>query len=467
MGFHLLIMAGRAHAALLWLTVASIVFYSWWEPSHLPVLLGTVVGNYWLGETLRAGSGTGKAGGRLMLGLGVAANLAVLGLFKYSAFFVNEVTSLGGIDYTMRAFVLPLGISFYTFQQIAYLVDCAQKKAAASSFTEYLLFVAFFPQLIAGPIVHHGDVLPQFRTILEDRVNAANFARGLSFFVIGLFKKVVIADDMAVRADLLFADPTAMAGAGFLDAWTGVLAYTLQLYFDFSGYSDMAIGLALMCGIRIPYNFDSPYKATSIIDFWRRWHMTLSRFLRDYLYIPLGGNRKGPIRRYMNLFLTMLLGGFWHGANWTFLIWGTLHGTYLIINHGWMALRERLGLTWDDDALLPKLAARSITLVAVMIAWVFFRATSVGDAMDILTGMAGLNGLGTLRGSLLVGIALMAAAWVLPNSQEIVDGVAKASGRLSSLRWQPSPVWAAALAACFLLAVSQMTNVSAFIYFQF
>ena len=455
--------SGRDRAAILWLLVASLAFYSWWEPAHLPLLVGTILFNYWLGAVLQSRFHAGGSGSRLPLALGVGVNLALLGAFKYSAFVLNEAATLAGLDFTMRAMVLPLGISFFTFQQIAYLVDSARGRAAPSSFVEYALFVAYFPQLIAGPIVHHSEVLHQFRTILSDRINSENFARGLSFLYIGLFKKVVVADNLAKIADPLFAGPGGWMSASAIEAWTGTLAYTFQIYFDFSGYSDMAIGLALMCGIRLPYNFDSPYKAVSIIDFWRRWHMTLSRFLRDYLYVSLGGNRRGRARRYVNLMITMLLGGLWHGANWTFLVWGAIHGFYLIVNHVPRALRPRLGLPAVDN-FATRALARTLTLLAVMLAWVFFRAPSLEGAFDILLALGGANGLGSPSASIAV-VTLVAVAWTLPNSQEFVDDARKV-GR-SPLRWRPNGVVAAALAGCLILSISQMSKVSAFIYFQF
>jgi alginate O-acetyltransferase complex protein AlgI len=463
LGFYLFVRAGMAKAAISWLLLASFFFYGWWEPAYLPLLAATILFNYYFGMVLQASAQRGAPNLSLFLAFGVAVNLALLIAVKYLAFFANEAAAATGFDFAMRTIVLPLGISFYTFQQIAYLIDSARKRAAPSSFIEYALFVAFFPQLIAGPIVHHSDVLGQFRSILANRVNAENFSRGLSFFSIGLFKKVIVADNLAPIADRLFDRPDAWASATAVEAWGGVLAYTFQIYFDFSGYSDMAIGLGLMFGIRFVYNFASPYKATSIIDFWRRWHITLSRFLRDYLYFSLGGNRRGPTRRYVNLFLTMLIGGLWHGANWTFLVWGALHGAFLIVNHGWRAMRVRMGWT-REFGLAGLLAARTVTLIAVMLAWVFFRAPSLQASGEILASAVGAHGLGAPQPELAIAL-LIPLVWLLPNSQEFVDG--PGDRNWLTVRWKPNYVTATALAACLFLSFSQMSKVSAFIYFQF
>ena len=288
--------------------------------------------------------------------------------------------------------MLPLGISFFTFQKIAYLVDAYRGEVRAGGFLSFALFVTFFPQLIAGPIVHHSEVIPQFGQKSTYRPNLDNLSMGIGIFVLGLAKKTVLADSIATYATPVFRAAQAGADPTLFEAWGGALAYTFQLYFDFSGYSDMAIGLALMFNIRLPINFNSPYKATNIIDFWRRWHITLSRFLRDYLYIPLGGNRHGVARRYANLMLTMLLGGLWHGAGWTFIVWGGLHGIFLVINHFWHALGVGSATTSGARPGSDGSAARTITFLAVMVAWVFFRAEDFDAATRILAGMAGLNG---------------------------------------------------------------------------
>ena len=332
---------GLAHlmgrrTALAWLIVSSLVFYGFWNPPYLALLVGSIAGNYFLGQTLA------RRASKPLLGLGVAFNLGLIAYFKYADFFIGNAGTLFGAELPAADIVLPLAISFFTFQQIAFLVDVYQGKVDDPDFLHYALFVSFFPQLIAGPIVHHSEVIPQFRSEKAFHPNWSGLWAGLAIFLVGLQKKIVLADGIAAYANSVF-DGAAATAPTFFPAWIGALAYTFQLYFDFSGYTDMAIGLALIFGITLPLNFDSPYKAVNIIDFWRRWHMTLARFLRVYLYVPLGGNRKGQPRRYVNLMVTMLLGGLWHGASWTFVFWGGLHGAYLAINHAWHALRRRMG----------------------------------------------------------------------------------------------------------------------------
>src|SRR6516225_3390946 len=324
--------AARRHstrAGIMVLVAASLVFYGAWRPIYL-LLFGSSVGiNFLLGIAME------NPQARRAVGMcGVALNLAVLGFFKYANFLLDSLRDVIGAPLPHLDVILPLGISFFTFQQIAYLVDVMRGAKVERDIVSFTLFVSFFPQLIAGPLVHHAEMIPQFKRERLGR-STSLAAQGWAVFVAGLFKKVAIADNLAQFANPLFAQVDVGGSVPTEWAWLAILAYSLQIYFDFSGYSDMAIGLALMFGIRLPVNFRSPYKATSIIEFWRRWHITLSRFLRDYLYIPLGGNRFGVGRRYINLMLTMLLGGLWHGAGWTFLIWGGLHGLYLVVNHQW------------------------------------------------------------------------------------------------------------------------------------
>ncbi len=390
--FYFLVHRGQQSTALYWLVLASLFFYGWWRPVYLWLIVGSVLFNYAIGNVLTSKTLSRRVR-RTALWFGVAANLASIGYFKYANFFVENVNALLGTSYHLDTILLPLAISFFTFQQIAYLVDAWRGETEEHNFRNYALFVTFFPQLIAGPIVHHKEMLPQFMQRDASHFSSSNLIVGLSIFAIGLFKKVVIADGVAPYSDAVFGMAKAGETIHLLEAWTGAIAYTLQLYFDFSGYSDMAIGIARMFGIRLPVNFNSPYKALNIIDFWRRWHMTLSRFLRDYLYFALGGNRKGPTRRHINLMTTMLLGGLWHGAGWTFVIWGGLHGIYLIINHAWRGLRQKLGYDLSRSTLPGRLAARTITLLAVIVAWVYFRAEDLASAHNILAGMAGLNGI--------------------------------------------------------------------------
>jgi D-alanyl-lipoteichoic acid acyltransferase DltB (MBOAT superfamily) len=355
----------------------SFIFYAWWNPRDLVIIAASILMNYALGLILR-GRPTGARHARVVLTIGIAANLLALAYFKYANFLLYNVDALSGRHFSPLHIVLPLGISFFTFTQIAFLVDAYQGKARELGFFRYCLFVAFFPHLIAGPIVHHSELMPQFGTKGAKRWTPTNVDIGIAFLSLGLLKKVILADSCAPWADQVF---NAARSVSFFDAWRGAIAYTLQLYFDFSGYSDMAIGLAMMFNIRLPDNFDSPYKAVSIVDFWRRWHMTLSRFLRDYLYIPLGGNRKGEARRRLNLLITMLLGGIWHGAGWTFAIWGAYHGLLLTLNHLW----------FNRHRSLPLPMARLLTFLAVIVGWVFFRSRDLPTAADRLRSMAAIG----------------------------------------------------------------------------
>lgn len=394
--FHLLSRRGQATYAISALIVASLVFYGWWEPSYLLLILASIAFNFCISEALVRSALVKKPRRKCLLWFGIVVNLGALGWFKYAHFLVDSGNTVLGTDMHVQRIILPLAISFFTFQQIAYLVDTYRARTHERSFLHYALFVTFFPQLIAGPIVHHKEMLPQFAKQVGG-LKLQNLIIGLTIFFLGLFKKVIIADGVSPYSDTVFA----MAANGdtltFLESWAGALAYSIQLYFDFSGYSDMAIGLARMFGVRLPLNFNSPYKSRNIIEFWRRWHMTLSRFLRDYLYFALGGNRHGAARTYANLMIVMLLGGLWHGAGWTFVLWGALHGFYLLINHAWqhaMAIRcvARPVAVNAMGKLAAAVVSHALTLIAVVVAWVLFRAESVDIAARVLAGMAGLNG---------------------------------------------------------------------------
>jgi len=378
--------------ARVWLSGASLFFYGWWNPVYLLLIVTSIIFNFYCAQALQrydaVSSYLGTAPSkRTILILGLAFNLGVLGYFKYFMFLVRNVNDLTGAAFDVPHIILPLAISFFTFQKIAYLVDSYRGKAREDSFLNFLLFVSFFPQLIAGPIVHYSELLPQLREQRIYRFNARNFADGASFFLLGLAKKVVLADAFATYSDPGFVGAAQGGSLDFTAGWVAALSYALQLYFDFSGYCDMAIGLALMLNIQLPLNFRSPYKAASIIEFWRRWHMTLSRFLREYVYIPLGGNRRGRVRRYANLMATMLIGGAWHGANWTFVVWGGLHGAYLGINHLWTEIRGPVTPRAATTAM-----ARGLTLLCVIVAWVIFRADSLRSAGAVYAGMLGVHG---------------------------------------------------------------------------
>ncbi|MCX7099405.1 MAG: MBOAT family protein, partial [Methylococcales bacterium] len=379
------------YLASLWLAAASLFFYGWWDARYVGLLMGSIALNYGAGYLIGHQLKSSHKPQALLI-CAIVANLLLLGYFKYANFFVQNINDLVGTTlFSTLEIILPLGISFFTFTQIAFLVDTYQGKVKEFNFVHYTLFVTYFPHLIAGPVLHHKEMMPQFASRNTCNINGYNVACGLTIFVLGLGKKVLVADTMADYASPVFNFVASGGQAMLFEAWVGALAYTLQLYFDFSAYSDMAIGLSLMFNVRLPMNFNSPYKATSIIEFWRCWHMTLSRFLRDYLYIPLGGSHNGTGQRYLNLMITMLLGGLWHGAGWTFIIWGGLHGVYLIINHSWRKLKEVSG--WGDGGTCARIAAGALTFIAVVVGWVFFRADCFGSAITLLKGMVGLNGL--------------------------------------------------------------------------
>ena len=357
------------------LVLASLFFYSWWNIAYLPLILVSMLVNYTVGRELAQHTQKRRVySPKKLLAAGVFFNLGLLGYFKYSDFFIMNVNRAFDGHISLLNLALPLAISFYTFQQIAYLVDSYRNETKEYDFLNYAVFVTFFPQLIAGPIVHHAEMMPQFAQLKNKVKNYYNISLGLFIFSMGLFKKVVIADTFAIWATKGFDVAPQL---NMLEAWATSLSYTFQLYFDFSGYTDMAIGIALLFNIKLPINFFSPYKATSIQDFWRRWHMTLSRFLKDYLYIPLGGNRKGEIRTYTNLFTTFLLGGIWHGAGWTFVLWGALHGFALVIHRVWQKLGFKMNIV----------LAWFITFNFINITWVFFRASSFDSAIKVLKGM--------------------------------------------------------------------------------
>ncbi len=336
--------------------------------------------NYTLGNSLNENLSEVRVSKKVLLAIGIIANLLLLGYFKYMDFFINNFNTLFDGNIPMLHLALPLAISFFTFQQIAYLVDSYRAETKEYDFLNYSLFVTFFPQLIAGPIVHHKEMMPQFASRWNLVKNYKNIAVGFFIFSVGLFKKVIIADQFALWATAGFDKAETLT---MIEGWVTSLSYTFQLYFDFSGYTDMAIGAALLFNIKLPINFNSPYKAKDIQDFWRRWHITLSRFLKDYIYIPLGGNRKGSFRTYSNLMATFILGGLWHGAGWTFIFWGFLHGAALVIHRAW----KNLGFTMN--AIL----AWFITFNFINITWVFFRAKEWDDAIKVLKAMFGFSGI--------------------------------------------------------------------------
>ncbi len=370
-------LVGRSTAGAV-LLLSSFFFYGYWRPDYLWIFCLSIVGNFGIGLAIQR---VPQRFRRPTLFAGLGANLALLAYFKYSGFIAWNVAALvgGKSDWAVE---LPLGISFFTFQQIAYLIDVYKDKQMGGGILEYALFVNFFPQLIAGPLVHHKELIPQLGQQLAPAARKDRFIRGCTYFTIGLFKKVVLADQAAALANPIFQRIGEGGGITGSEAWLGAIAYTFQIYLDFSAYSEMAIGSGLMFGFQMPRNFYFPYFSLNIVDFWRRWHITLSRFLRDYLYIPLGGNRNGPHKQKVNLMTTMLLGGLWHGAGWNFVAWGGLHGLYLIGNH---TFRERVPFR------LPRPLAWALTFVAVVVAWVFFRAEGLSDALAYLKQMGSFS----------------------------------------------------------------------------
>ncbi len=438
----------KLKGAIAFLLVSSLFFYGYWEPAYLPVLVGSIVVNYLLGQRIQRATPYGRQA-RWLMWIGIAIDLGLLGYYKYAGFFVANLNGLIGAQLPNPTIALPLAISFYSFTQIAYLIDAYRGEAHDYDPIVYGLFITFFPQLIAGPILRHDQLIPELEQKRIFVFSQRNLTIGVTIFILGLAKKVLIADTLSPWVAASFDQS---ATASFYQAWFGALAYTLQLYFDFSGYSDMAVGLGRMFNVQIPINFNSPYQARSIADFWRRWHITLSDFLRDYLYIPLGGNRNGELRRYINLVVTMLLGGLWHGAGWTFVAWGGLHGVYLVVRQLWA--RGRL---WSPDWL-----GRGVTFVAVVMAWVLFRATEFGQAQDLLFAMIGGRG---FEVSLALPIAvwmralgilgLLFVVWFAPNTQAIAQ------------QFQPTGRWAIVLGAIGALTFMAMSQPSEFLYFQF
>ncbi|MFB2922223.1 MBOAT family O-acyltransferase [Aerosakkonema funiforme] len=459
-------------AAAIWLFIASLAFYGYWNVAYVPLLLISMLFNYQMGRQLYLAKENSKKA-RILIWVGVGLNLLFLGYYKYANFFITSLNDLVNAHLIAPNITLPLAISFFTFTQSAYLVDAYRGETKNYNFLTYSLFVLFFPHLIAGPIVRHDELVPQFEQLRNYVFSHKNMAMGITLFTLGLAKKVLIADNLSPWVAPIFAHAS---NCTIIEAWVGALSYTFQLYFDFSGYSDMAIGLGWMMNIDLPINFNSPYKATSIIDFWRRWHITLSNFLRDYLYIPLGGNRRGELRRYTNLLITMLLGGLWHGAGWTFVVWGGLHGLFLIINHAWRKL----------NIPLPKILAWALTFFAVVISWVFFRAHTIHDGIEMVKTMLGIEPLvlpvayksflgwlslfgAQFKGwqqlpylpplggqkSIFVLAGLILGVVLLPNTQEIIKWI------------KPTVLWALLVGSLAVLCLVSLNRVSEFLYFQF
>ncbi len=455
-------------AAKTWLVLVSLFFYGYWNPIYIPLIAGSILFNYVVGSSLiRKSSFLAPSGS--MLAVGIAGNLCLLAYFKYMDFFITNINALSSLNLKLLHIALPLGISFLTFTQVAYLADAAKGRVREHGFLDYSLFVAFFPRLLVGPIVRYREIMPQFDTLRNKLLNYKYIAQGLTLLFLGLFKKVILADRLADWANPGFDTAVSLT---FFEAWITSLSYTLQLYFDFSGYTDMALGASLLFNVKLPINFNSPYRSLTIQEFWRRWHMTLSRFIRDYIYIPLGGSRSSELRTVLNILVAFFLVGLWHGAGWTFVFWGFLHGCALVIFRFWQKTPFKL----------PRLVSWFITFNFVNAAWVFFRAHSFPDALKVLKGMAGLTGvilpertahfLSALKGyGIQFGEMLPTVRWdgkiflyfvasfllaiLFRNSVEIIQ------------KLKPSWRTAAALSLILVYAILNLSKTNEFIYFNF
>jgi D-alanyl-lipoteichoic acid acyltransferase DltB (MBOAT superfamily) len=509
-GFYVLLRQFAGPRAVLGLLLsASLLFYAWWNPVYLPVLCGIAVFNFLVARSITAQRSAGRTSWiRLLLIFGIAVDLLVLGYFKYTDFLIDTANTLVRTDFLLQHIILPLGISFFTFQKIAYLVDSARGKVAEHDFLEYCFFVMFFPQLLAGPITHHSEIFSQIKGPRAFAIKPSNLVLGLTIFVIGLFKKVVLADNFAPYVSSVYDAAIAGQTLDFFTAWQGAIAFKFQLYFDFSGYSEMALGAARLFGIQLPLNFNSPYRALNVVDFWRRWHMTLSRWLRDYVYIPLGGSRCSTGRLYFNLMVTLALSGLWHGAAWHFVFWGSLQGGAMVMNHAWRRVWRPINAWWSNTV------SRLVTFFGLTMVLVTHRAPSMDVALRVYRGMfnlpaawhdalgplaAGLGWLGVRfdgppvsadqQGLVLWLIFWLALLWFLPNTHQMLARWQPASNygvvergrdppllarapslsRLwpERLEWRPNAAAAVFAGVLAALAFLNLQHVSEFLYFRY
>ena len=503
LGYQLLSYAGR-RALLVWLAITSLFFYGYWNPKYLLLLTSSILLNFIFSQFIGRETSDERSRSRSLI-TAITANLLLLMWFKYLFPLLGFFTEHGWINHGFGDVLLPLGISFFTFTQIAYLIDLRQGVAKKQDLLTYTVFVTFFPHLIAGPIIHPREIMPQLE---EDRIGGLkvyDLSLGFSWFVLGLAKKVLIADRVAPLANALYDHTTAF---GFTATWLGCLCYALQLYFDFSGYSDMALGLARMFSIQFPLNFDSPYKSSSVIVFWTRWHMTLSRYLAEYLYTPILRNvnsrrmdagkkvsRKAQATLggfvpmvFYPLMMTMFIAGVWHGAGMQFIMFGVLHGAYLVVNHAWRLFTPK-GHPLHNK--LPKPVSVFITFIAVLVGQVFFRANGMKDALYVLATMMGLHGTGSSFAAnfwiqeigrdsqflksptpaALVVTGCFFIVWGLPNTQEILGQISGEEVRLPSLlpnlNWRPTILWSLSLAVLFFISMVMLNSNAKFLYFQF
>lgn len=493
--------------ALGWVIAASLFFYGWWRPLNVLIIAPSVLINFMLARLMqRLRKQENRKAALTLLALGIAFNVAFLGYFKYSNFFVNSINDAFGTRLFLAKVILPLGISFITFQKIAFLVDVQAGRVESFTLQEYCLFVLFFPQLIAGPIVHYREMMPQFQRT-SCRFEKDNIAVGVTLFAFGLFEKVFLADSIAFFVTPLYDKAASGSSTALIPAWVAAIGFTLQIYFDFAGYTDMALGAARLFGIKLPPNFNSPLRATSIIDFWQRWHMTLTRFLTAYIYNPLTlwltrrrvaagrpgfGGRNKSMGAFLELLLfptllTMFVAGLWHGAGYTFIVWGVLHGVFLAVNHGWRQWGTKL---WRDKATYARFmqpAGFIITFCCVAASMVIFRAVNLKTATHLLQGMLGLHGIGLsgLRGSFAGGLKTVALwsgasaflALVCPNTLQILSRFEPALGWKPSLydvkrpqprvQWRPSLAWAVATSVIVTIGILHLGGRSEFLYWQF
>jgi alginate O-acetyltransferase complex protein AlgI len=493
------------------LLVASIFFYAWWNPVYVPLLLGLAVFNFVVARGITAYREAGRADRvSLLLTFGIVVDLMVLGYFKYTDFFIETANVLFQTNFVLQHILLPLGISFFTFQKIAYLVDASRGEVAGHDLLEYCFFVMFFPQLLAGPITHHSEIFSQIKDPWAFAVKPSNFTLGVTIFVIGLFKKVVLADHFGLLVSPAYDAVAAGEPVDFFLAWQAAVSFKLQLYFDFSGYSEMALGSARLFGIQLPLNFNSPYRALNVVDFWRRWHMTLTRFLLRYVYIPLGGSRRGTLKLYRNLLITLALSGLWHGAAWHFVFWGAVQGSTMVANHAWRSVWRPINAWWSHAV------ARLVTFFALTMVLVLHRAPTMDVALQIYRGMFNLpntwrEAFGPLGGVLgwlgvrfdgppvdadqlelvLWLIAWMAFMWFVPNTQQLLArwhpaynyGLVERERdpplveRVPALRrirlvrwpleWRPNLAGAVFVGVLAALACLSLRHVSEFLYFKY
>jgi D-alanyl-lipoteichoic acid acyltransferase DltB (MBOAT superfamily) len=522
-GFFALGLRGYHRLAVLWLALASLFFYGWWNTTYVPLLLGSMAVNYAIGRALA------RQPSKPLLIAGVAANLALLGYYKYAGFLVQVVDGVSGAAFPIPEIALPLAISFFTFQQIAFLVDSYDGVAEEANLTNYAMFITFFPHLIAGPITHHKEMLPQFADRRIFRPQPDMVALGLTLFLLGLAKKVILADSVATWVRPVFASAASGGAPDLIQSWLAAVGYALQIYFDFSGYTDMAIGIAMLFGIRLPRNFDSPYKRRNIIEYWAHWHMTLTRFLTAYIYNPIvlpltrarmqkgkPGLRRGKttpgafaVLVAMPTMITMLLAGLWHGAGWQFIVFGGLHGFYLAVNHAWRTLKAYWGWKADSERALPRAVSVLTTFLCVIAALVFFRSANVGTALTVLSGMAGQHGavlpydfdkipgvwrIGTLLhvtfgpvdspvNEAMFVTLLLVIVWVFPNTQQWLrrfetglgtqprESAAERRGGLAARLavWRPTAAFGVAVGVVGFFSLMRALSAapSEFLYFKF